>query len=151
ERLKFEISGIQNTRVRLDGGRQIFRNNVLTIDKESLANLAHDLDGKNLGAFEKIYLQPTAFIQSDHQNIQTLAQKIVAGQMTPLDKVQALVDWVYQNIDKRPVLSLPDALSTLENRVGDCNEHAVLFAALARATGIGFTIMPGTWCIWAAG
>ncbi|MBW2338645.1 MAG: transglutaminase domain-containing protein [Deltaproteobacteria bacterium] len=136
ERLKFEISGIQNTRVRLNGGRQIFRNNVLTIDKESLANLAHDLDGKNLGAFEKIYLQPTAFIQSDHQNIQTLAQKIVAGQMTPLDKVQALVDWVYQNIDKRPVLSLPDALSTLENRVGDCNEHAVLFAALARATGI---------------
>ena len=135
-RLKFEISGIPNTRVRLDGGRQIFRNNVLTIDKESLANLAHDLDGKNLGAFEKIYLEPTAFIQSDHQNIQTLAQKIVADQMTPLVKVQALVDWVYQNIDKRPVLSLPDALSTLENRVGDCNEHAVLFAALARAAGI---------------
>ncbi|MDX2500601.1 MAG: transglutaminase-like domain-containing protein [Deltaproteobacteria bacterium] len=31
---------------------------------------------------------------------------------------------------------MPDALSTLENRVGDCNEHAVLFAALARASGI---------------
>ena len=43
---------------------------------------------------------------------------------------------MYRNIEKRPVLSLPDALSTLENRVGDCNEHAVLFAALARAAGI---------------
>jgi transglutaminase-like putative cysteine protease len=43
---------------------------------------------------------------------------------------------VHRNIEKRPVLSLPDALSTLENRVGDCNEHAVLFAALARAAGI---------------
>ncbi|MEK6196395.1 MAG: transglutaminase-like domain-containing protein [Deltaproteobacteria bacterium] len=31
------------------------------------------------------------------------------------------------------MLSLPDALSTLENRIGDCNEHEVLFAAMARA------------------
>jgi transglutaminase-like putative cysteine protease len=52
-----------------------------------------------------------------------------------LEQVRALVDWVHGNIEKRPVLSLPDALSTLENRVGDCNEHAVLFAALARAAG----------------
>ena len=40
------------------------------------------------------------------------------------------------HIDKRPVLSLPDALSTLNNKMGDCNEHAVLLAALARAVGI---------------
>ena len=48
-----------------------------------------------------------------------------------------------QNIEKRPVLSLPDALSTLENRVGDCNEHAVLLAALARAAGIPCRIEAG--------
>ena len=54
----------------------------------------------------------------------------------PLDRARKLTRWVYQNIDKRPVLSVPDALSTLENREGDCNEHAVLLAALARAAGI---------------
>ncbi len=136
ETLKFEINGISDNRVRLDGGRQIFKKNVLTINRESIANLADNIDHKDLQAFEKIYLQPSAFIQSDHQRIQALVQKIVANKNTSLEKVNALVDWVHQNIEKRPVLSLPDALSTLENRVGDCNEHAVLFAALARAAGM---------------
>jgi len=136
ETLKFEINGISDPGVRLDGGRQIFKKNVLTINRESIANLADTIDHQDLQAFEKIYLQPSAFIQSDHQRIQALAQKIVANKNTSLEKVNALVDWVHQNIEKRPVLSLPDALSTLENRVGDCNEHAVLFAALARAAGM---------------
>jgi transglutaminase-like putative cysteine protease len=39
-------------------------------------------------------------------------------------------------VEKRPVLSVPNALETLNNLVGDCNEHAVLLAALARAAGI---------------
>jgi transglutaminase-like putative cysteine protease len=50
---------------------------------------------------------------------------------------------VFENIEKRPVLSLPDALSTLDNRVGDCNEHAVLLAALVRAAGIPCRIEAG--------
>jgi transglutaminase-like putative cysteine protease len=41
------------------------------------------------------------------------------------------------------VISLPDALSILENRVGDCNEHAVLMAALARAAGIPCRVEAG--------
>jgi len=134
--LKFQVSGIADKRVRLDGGRQIFKKNVLTVNRESLTDLADSIGPADLDALEKIYLQPSAFIQSDHQNIQSLARKIVANKNTSLEKVQALVDWVHRNIEKRPVLSLPDALSTLENRVGDCNEHAVLFAALARAAGI---------------
>ena len=134
--LKFEIRGIADKRIRLDGGRQIFKKNTLTVNRESTEHLPDNIELTNLNAFEKIYLQPSAFIQSDHQNINTLAHKIVPNQNTSLEKVQALVDWVHRNIEKRPVLSLPDALSTLENRVGDCNEHAVLFAALARAAGI---------------
>jgi len=134
--LKYEISGVGDKRIRLNGGRQIFKENVLAIQRESLTGLADHIDPKKLQAFEKIYLEPSAFIQSDHVNIQRLSQKIVADQNTSLKQVGALVDWVHRNIEKRPVLSLPDALSTLENRVGDCNEHAVLFAALARAAGI---------------
>jgi transglutaminase-like putative cysteine protease len=134
--LKFEIGGIADKRIRLDGGRQIFKKNILAVNRESITHLSNTIKLTDLGAFEKIYLEPSAFIQSDHQNIQTLAHKIVANKNTSLEKVRALVDWVHRNIEKRPVLSLPDALSTLENRVGDCNEHAVLFAALARAAGI---------------
>ena len=47
------------------------------------------------------------------------------------------------HIDKRPVVSVPDALDTLANKAGDCNEHAVLFAALARAAGIPTRIESG--------
>jgi transglutaminase-like putative cysteine protease len=41
------------------------------------------------------------------------------------------------------VLSIPNALETLTHRVGDCNEHAVLLAALARAAGIPTQIEAG--------
>jgi len=136
DRLNFEIQGIADNRIQLNGGRQIYNQNILTVNRESTADLPDNIKAENLQAFEKIFLQPSAFIQSDHQTIQTLADKIVAGKNTSLAKVRALADWVYRNIEKRPVLSLPDAISTLENRVGDCNEHAVLFAALARAAGI---------------
>jgi len=141
--LDIEIDGIPYKSLQLSGGRQTFKNNVLAIEKESIANLAEEIDDKKLQTFEKIFLRPGPFIQSDDPRIQALAQKIIGSQAVALEKVRLLVDWVYQNIDKRPVLSLPDALSTLENRVGDCNEHAVLLAALARAAGIPCRIEAG--------
>ncbi len=58
-------------------------------------------------------------------------------------RVRAILGWMAENIQKRPVLSLPNALDTLRNRVGDCNEHAALFAALARACGIPTRIETG--------
>ena len=134
--LKYEISGIGDKRIQLDGGRQVFKDNILAIHRESLSELPDNLAPEKFQAFEKIFLRPSAFIQADHQDIRNLAQEIVADKNKPLEKIKALVDWVHRNIDKRPVLSLPDALSTLENRVGDCNEHAVLLAALSRAAGI---------------
>ena len=61
----------------------------------------------------------------------------------PLLKAKKLVNWINGNIQKRPVLSVPNALETLRNRVGDCNEHAVLLAALARACGIPAEVEAG--------
>ena len=141
--LKIEISGIPFQSVQLNGGRQTLKGNVLSIDKETLTDLTADIKERNLRNLEKIFLKPGPFIQSDNQKIQTLAQKIAGDQAVALEKVRLLVNWVYKNIEKRPVLSLPDALSTLENRVGDCNEHAVLLAALARAAGIPCRIEAG--------
>jgi transglutaminase-like putative cysteine protease len=58
-------------------------------------------------------------------------------------KAKKLVAWVHEKIQKRPVLSVPNALETLQNRMGDCNEHAVLLAALARAAGIPAQVESG--------
>ena len=51
--------------------------------------------------------------------------------------------WIDDNIEKRPVLSLPNALDTLENKIGDCNEHAMLFAALLKAANIPVKLEAG--------
>ena len=58
-------------------------------------------------------------------------------------KVEKLVAWIQVNIKRQPVISLPNAISTLENRTGDCNEHAALLAAFCRAVGIPAKIETG--------
>jgi hypothetical protein len=145
ERLKLEVMGVPLDQVNLNGGRQIFKDNILVIVKESLSDLAPNLNQNNIDTLEEIFLRPGAFIQSDHQKIQDLALKIIGADSdaTPLEKAQKLLNWVHRNIEKRPVISLPDALSTLENREGDCNEHAVLMAALSRAAGIPCRVEAG--------
>ncbi len=143
--LRVKIQGIPSKNVQLQGGRQTFKGQVLTVEKEVLSNLASELRTDKLAALEKIFLRPGPFIQSDDQKIRDLAREILKDEpdAPPLTRAKKLLDWVHTHIEKRPVLSLPDALSTLENRVGDCNEHAVLLAALARAAGIPTRIEAG--------
>ena len=145
EVLKVKIQGISSEKLQLRGGRQTFNKQVLTVKKEALTNLASELRAENLGALEKIFLKPGPFIQSDNQRIRDQVREILKDKpdASPLTRARMLLDWVHTHIKKRPVLSLPDALSTLENRVGDCNEHAVLLAALARAAGIPTRIEAG--------
>jgi len=142
-KLRFEISGSGDFAKQLQGGRQTYTAPVLSVQKESLDDLAQQtpppLPTENLTTF----LAPSTFIQSDHPAIQKLASDLTNDMDSPLEKARKLVAWIQKHIQKRPVLSLPDALSTLENRVGDCNEHAVLFAALARAVGIPTKIEAG--------
>ncbi len=133
-RLGVKISGIDLENLDLDGGRQSLVNDRLTIIKETLAgNLAHV---PAMAAVDRRFLAPGPFIQSDHPRVVNLADQIEKSGETPLEKIRAVLDWMDENIEKRPVLSLPDAVSTLRNKMGDCNEHAVLFAAFCRALGI---------------
>ncbi|HEX4932170.1 MAG TPA: transglutaminase-like domain-containing protein, partial [Gemmatimonadaceae bacterium] len=47
-----------------------------------------------------------------------------------------ILTWVHDSLAKEPAVTLPSAVATLRSRRGDCNEHAQLFVALARAAGI---------------
>ncbi|MGE5817208.1 MAG: transglutaminase-like domain-containing protein [Deltaproteobacteria bacterium] len=82
------------------------------------------------------YLEATPFTQSDHPRIRALAQQIVAGESDARKAALRIKDWVYVQIAKEPTVSIPNALEVLRTRKGDCNEHTVLFNALARAAGI---------------
>ena len=81
-------------------------------------------------------LESTALIQADDPRILRAAREIARGETDPLAVARALNDWVYDALEKDITLSVPSALQVLEAREGDCNEHTVLYVALARALGL---------------
>jgi transglutaminase-like putative cysteine protease len=138
-----EIDGIGYKKVYLDGGRQTLKENVLIINKERLADLTSSNGMLRTKKIDKTFLMPSQFVQSDHPKIRNLVKEIMSHDDDPIDRAKNIINWIHKHIEKRPVLSLPDAVSTLTHRVGDCNEHAVLMAALARAAGIPAKIEAG--------
>jgi hypothetical protein len=145
ETLHVRIGGIHAAALQLQGGRQSFVDGILTVRRESLAQLPEMPREKEMAALEQVFLKPEPLIQSDHERIRSLVRSLLddSPDLTPVAKARRLIEWIQVNIEKRPVLSLPDALSTLENRMGDCNEHAMLMAALARAAGIPARVEAG--------
>ncbi len=125
----------------LNSGRQSYAKGLLTIRLESLS----DFSGEKtpVSPSDASYLAPTASVQSNAPAIRKLASEITAGKTDDLNKVRALTDYVYSHLEKRPVLGFPDALTVLKSGKGDCNEHTVLFAALARAAGIPCRMVAG--------
>ncbi len=135
EFLRLRLSGFDLSRFPLDGGRQRLYHNELEIKRESLDDVrsyALPADARRFAS----YLQPTAFVQSDHPEIRALARSIVNGETRAVKAASRIKDWVYRELVKEPTVSIPNALEVLRTKKGDCNEHAVLFNALARAAGI---------------
>ncbi len=135
--LKLKIDGIHEG-ITLNGGRQTYKDGILTIAKEQMP----DQPGATLDS-GKDFLKPTPFIQSQNQKIMATVAEIISPSDAPLTKVRKLTAWIYENIEKRPVISVPNALETLEKRMGDCNEHAVLLAAFCRVAGIPAQVEAG--------
>ena len=140
-RLKIRISGIPAGSFDLDGGRQVYRDDVLTVQREPFA-ASTSPTGNDPGELS-VFLRSSPFIQSDHPDIRRKLAEILRPEEPDVVKAQKIVRWVYTNVEKRPVLSVPNALETLANRIGDCNEHAVLLAAFSRAAGIPADVETG--------
>lgn len=125
----------------IQGGRQTFTGNILSLTREQFPA---SVDTKTTDKCEAANaLQPSRYVQSDMAEIKQRALSIVGSEKDPARQVRLLAGWLYENVEKRPVLGLPDALTTLRNLKGDCNEHASLFAALARSINIPTTIATG--------
>jgi len=124
----------------LNSGRQSFADQILRVVKEDLSSLDSG-PGICTAAEEQLLASP--YIQAGAPEIIEQSLALTSAHTDDLEKVKALADWVYTNIDKRPVIGIPDALTTLKTGIGDCNEHASLFAALSRAAGIPTTIAVG--------
>lgn len=133
--IELKLSGVNLANFALDGGRQKLTGDRLAIVREDLTKLgatAIPVKEPRLQTF----LQPTAFMQSDHPRIKSLAARIVGGERDAMKAAVKIKDWVFRELAKVPTVSIPNALEVLQAKKGDCNEHTVLFNALARAAGI---------------
>lgn len=133
--LRLKLGGVNLANFRLNGGRQKLIQDQLEIRREDLYELSLakiPVRDTRLAS----YLQPTPFVQADHPKIQALAARILNGERDGYRAAIKIKDWVYNEIAKQPTVSIPNALEVLQTRSGDCNEHTVLFNALARAAGI---------------
>ena len=140
-RLRLRILGIESDRIPSRADQQYLGNQVWQLEAASgVAEVQESLSK----AERARYLVSDAFLQVDHPRIQAQAKQILEGVgQEPWQKAIALYDWVFREIDKEVVLSVPSALDVLETREGDCNEHTVLFTALARASGLPTKIAIG--------
>jgi len=129
-----------NVEVDLSGGRQRFVNGHVLLTRETFPPSIQD-GQENCAAIDS--LRASRYVQSEHPDIIQQAKNIVGDETDPANQVALLANWVYHRLEKRPVLGLPDALTTLHSGRGDCNEHASLFAALARSLAIPTVIATG--------
>ena len=144
-RLRLVLSGVQFNRADLESARQ----QVLRLD-ETEAEILVTSRGADAGPGEplsvqerRMYLAASRALQSDHADIRRTAERITRGARSDNKKADAILDWVFANLEKAPTVSIPSALDVLTTRRGDCNEHTYLFVALARAAGLPAAVRVG--------
>ena len=122
--------------------RQRLENDVLVIERDDEAALhSYALPGRDPELADD--LRPTAFFQTDDPSIRRLAAEIVGADSDAMRSARRILDWVHTNLAKVPTISVPNAVEVLAERKGDCNEHAVLYATLARAAGLPARMVAG--------
>ncbi len=125
-----------------DGWRQRMEDGWLVIRTEDVSSLrGYTLPYR--GTEVAAYLAPSPAVRSDAPDIVAASQAIVGGETNSVVAARKLMRWVYKTVEKEPTVSFPNAVDVLKTRRGDCNEHAVLYAALARAAGIPTRIAMG--------
>lgn len=129
----------------LDGGRQQFDGRTLTVTRESQVQLLPRyrtmLEAPMLNSRPE--LRPELFVESAHPEIVALAQRLAYSARDPRIVAQRINKWVYDSIRKEVTIGIPSALHVYHTRRGDCNEHAQLYVAIARAAGIPARVVAG--------
>ena len=135
--LRFRLTGVELAGFQLDGGRQTLRGDTLIVRRENWAAVEPDfsLPYKLMDMRKELEAEP--LIQSDDPRIQREARQAVGRWLRdPKAAAQRLTTRVDRMLEKSVTFSVPSALQVLESRQGDCNEHTVLYVAMARALGL---------------
>ena len=135
--LRFRLTGVELSGFQLEGGRQTLSGDTLTVRRENWDALdaGYSLPYKLMDLRSTLEAEP--LIQSDDPRIQDEARRTVGRWLRdPKAAAGLLTRRVDRMLAKSVTFSIPSALQVLDSRQGDCNEHTVLFVALARALGL---------------
>lgn len=90
------------------------------------------------------FTKPNSYIQSDDAEVKRHAEAAAGGESDPWKAAQRMEKWVYENLKKKNFSTLlASAAEVAKDLSGDCTEHAVLLAAMARAKGIPSRVAVG--------
>jgi hypothetical protein len=129
-RLRLRLDGVDPSNPDLEGVAQTVNGNIVELrDPQQITASAMDPDAAR-------YLAPEPFIESDAPEIVAEAEAAVRQISGNRARAEALTRRVNAMLEKKPTISLPSAVEVLRTKIGDCNEHTVLFVALARSIGI---------------
>lgn len=88
-------------------------------------------------------LSPTVTIQSGNDRITALAARLAGKTRDRCALIRRFTHYVDTSIENRHTTTFSTALQTLQAGYGDCGEHAVLLAALLRASRIPARVVYG--------
>jgi hypothetical protein len=134
--LALRLSGQSLEGLDLDGGRQRLAGDTVFVRRESPRELRPSYRLPDAGADLRPFQAAEPLIQSDDPVLQAQARQIIENTRRPDRAAERLTRWVYENLRKEVTVGVPSALDVYARRAGDCNEHTVLFTALARAVGL---------------
>ena len=134
--LRVRLSGVDLAGIRLGDGRQRLAGDTLEVRPDSGARLVarYTLPGRDTAFRAALAAEP--LIQSEDSRVRAQARAIVGAERDPGRAARLIAEWVSRQVARQAGAGTPSAAQVLDQRRGDCNEHTILYVALARAAGI---------------
>jgi hypothetical protein len=136
-RARYRVTGVPIDQLVSASGRQY------KIGGDTILVSATQIRQETETEFDSSTIRDAPFIESRELSIVNAANLAMSGGKSRADSLDKLSEWVFRNVAKKPSAGIPSALAVLNSLSGDCNEHSVLFTALARSAGIPTRIQLG--------
>jgi transglutaminase-like putative cysteine protease len=90
------------------------------------------------------FLKPNATLQSDHPKVIASARQAVGSETDPWKAAKRIERYVFEKIKNKGMgVAFGTAAEVAERWEGDCTEHAVVSAAMARVVGLPSRVVTG--------